>query len=369
MSPRRRPGFTLVELLVVIAIIGTLVALLLPAVNAARERARQATCTDNLSNLAKAMVNVATNGKDEYPGWAQEQKIKSNNDTAYLALTWAGKLLPVLDQQTLWDQIVSNNNGLNFDYSRPPRLDIFICPSDVAVDPKQGILTYVVNSGVPDNTRQRSFPPGNAFPTDLKANGVCHDLRFNRGGEAVSTSDIKDGANTTLLLSENVQKQAEINGTPCNWLSPVQNQAVPSVDFNKLKLDGASAAARDSNYLPEYRYGMTWAVSDYSDPQAMLVPSPNEFQPFNRDTRPLANQINFDSSAFARPASEHPEIFLVAFCGGNTRAISQDIEFRVYQQLMTPNGQKAQAPDINLNPNQKNPWLIFMNPPLAESDY
>ena len=74
-SPRR--GFTLVELLVVIAIIGALVGLLLPAVNAARERARQLTCTNNLGQLAKAMTSMVTSGKNEYPGWMQLQRIPS----------------------------------------------------------------------------------------------------------------------------------------------------------------------------------------------------------------------------------------------------------------------------------------------------
>ena len=72
-----RRGFTLVELLVVIAIIGTLVGLLLPAVNAARERARQLTCSNNLGQLAKATFSYATNGKGVFPGWTQLQKLSS----------------------------------------------------------------------------------------------------------------------------------------------------------------------------------------------------------------------------------------------------------------------------------------------------
>ncbi|MCA9233722.1 MAG: DUF1559 domain-containing protein, partial [Planctomycetales bacterium] len=104
---RRRNGFTLVELLVVIAIIGVLVALLLPAIQAARESARTATCKNQLKQIMLGVLNYE-NTMGQFPNGAKIPNPKkgigqSPNEGAMLS--WHVRILPYIEQQAVYDLI------------------------------------------------------------------------------------------------------------------------------------------------------------------------------------------------------------------------------------------------------------------------
>ncbi len=133
MRTDKRRAFTLVELLVVIAIIGILVALLLPAVQAAREAARRIQCSNNLSQLILAVQNYEVTYR-VYPSGTIDDKgpIKSLPNGYHH--NWLGRILPYLEETNVYSHI-DYGVGVYDDKNAPVRkvsLSVFRCPSDYA---------------------------------------------------------------------------------------------------------------------------------------------------------------------------------------------------------------------------------------------
>ncbi|HZZ26399.1 MAG TPA: DUF1559 domain-containing protein [Pirellulales bacterium] len=142
-TDRRLPitaGFTLVELLVVIAIIGILIALLLPAVQAAREAARRTQCTDNLKNMGLACLNYATAKRTLPPGKVYGTTTatgtcgsSTNADSFHNWYTnWALEILPFMEETGLYQRYrfdLPNLDGAN-DSVRKTMINVQSCPSD-----------------------------------------------------------------------------------------------------------------------------------------------------------------------------------------------------------------------------------------------
>ena len=107
---RRSAGFTLVELLVVIAIIGILVALLLPAIQAAREAARRSACSNNLKQITLALLSYHDIAKQFPRGAYTAEPGQARTEDG---LGWASKLLPQIEEQAVYDGIAHNQLPIN----------------------------------------------------------------------------------------------------------------------------------------------------------------------------------------------------------------------------------------------------------------
>ena len=147
MNRHERRGFTLVELLVVIAIIGILVALLLPAVQAAREAARRSQCNNNQKQIVLALHNYHDTYK-KFP--AASYCGVTGTSTIGHCHTWIESLFPFIEQQQLFDQIdfnVANHQGVNPSVLNNKIIDGLMCPSD----PDRGLYP---------NSREAGYTPG-----------------------------------------------------------------------------------------------------------------------------------------------------------------------------------------------------------------
>lgn len=144
-----RSGFTLVELLVVIAIIGTLVGMLLPAVQGAREAARRSACQNNMRQLGLAMHNYE-NARRHFPPSAQALTGTASGSP------WSGQalILPYMEGDTLFKNIDftqaysgTNNNAFNTSVAKT-RVDVLVCSSDPKATPTADGKHYPLNYGL-----------------------------------------------------------------------------------------------------------------------------------------------------------------------------------------------------------------------------
>jgi len=186
----------------------------------------------------------------------------------------------------------------------------------------------VANAGAWDwnGTRFSSDNSGIAsdFVGDAKENGLFHNMSVNGNNVKTRLAGIRDGASTTLMLGENNHKNSAYT-----WLgvSPLQ--------------------------AGEQHFGMVWVVD------------PNGQERFSQEGSgdPFASNAE-EGPFYARPASNHPAgVFNVIFADGHGLSIQPDIDYLVYQQLMTPNGRKC------VDPRGEDTSYYQLAAPISEADY
>ncbi len=267
-------GFTLVELLVVITIIGILIALLLPAVQAAREAARRMQCANNLKQIALALHNYESS-RGELPFGAAWNYTRTG--------TWASFILPELEQQNVFDQIDFDSYMGDSQNAEAVKVVIpaFICPSSarsgdpimtgrahVPWNPSAASgLWYVGNMGPTVYDFCRDFcPDTNIGPNNYccqgcnfgtESGGFCRDAGLKgiaafsgmiaRSHAGVPFMAVRDGLSNTLMIGETLPEHCRYNCVYCTNF-PVAGTNVPLNLMEKTNQDGTTGTPAESAY-------------------------------------------------------------------------------------------------------------------------
>jgi prepilin-type N-terminal cleavage/methylation domain-containing protein/prepilin-type processing-associated H-X9-DG protein len=306
-NERPTRGFTLIELLVVIAIIAVLVGLLLPAVQAAREAARRAQCTNNLKQIGLAMHGYHSTVGVFPPGYLSATPNNSSDPEAPElgpGWAWGTLLLGQLEQSALY-------NAANFSLPithgacqtvRTAGLRVFLCPSSV------GTGAAIFKSGSP--------PPGAVVPTDVSPGQYVAsagqfevaDSPANNNGifyrnSRIGMQDITDGSSLTLMVGERSRNIAD-----STWVG-----AIP----------GAQVCTKP-----------TWRVQDCEPSNVMVLghtgPSPGGQQ--------WVDTPNYKGAGADDFWSLHPGGCEFLFCDGSVRFLKESINPRIFSQLSTRAG-------------------------------
>jgi prepilin-type processing-associated H-X9-DG protein len=243
-------------------------------------------------------------------------------------------------------------------------IDVFVCPADTDAtsDVELPALTYSANTGGWDRNaggnclRINPTPPGVGDTTD---NGIFLNLAaYARPTPTpvkppeMRISKIRDGASTTIMLSENVNK----------YYDPIGNSAT-SPFFTWL---GGADNGGEPEFGTEQQLGFVWVVNENPMPGTDIV---NQ-ERINRDS---GDMPDWDPTLteFARPASNHSGGVNVVYADGHTGFVREDIDYTVYQRLLTTNSKKCVDPvDWSDNLAIGEPIDIFRKAPvLTESDY
>jgi prepilin-type N-terminal cleavage/methylation domain-containing protein/prepilin-type processing-associated H-X9-DG protein len=312
-------GFTLVELLVVIAIIGVLVALLLPAVQAARESARRVQCANNLHQVGVAMQTYHESKKKLPPG----------NRTAWFG-TWQVEILPFLEQRPLADIYTHHpETGVYFDpvyqydkldLSRTPpirnlevvktRIATLTCPSDEPQADSRGVThhNYVANYGNTNHVGWDYLAPSNpAYVKYLGSPFVGDDWNVKHQ-RVTKFREITDGLSNTLLASETIQgRSGDLRGlTWWGWAAGFETFAVPNATEPDTMQQASSCNALDIN-------------------------------------NPPCNGQSAGNLFKAAARSRHPGGVNVAMCDSSVRFVSNDVDLAAWRAASTTQGEEAFA--------------------------
>ncbi len=351
--PQRR-GFTLIELLVVISIIATLAALILPAVQNARETARRTECQSNLRNVGIAVQAYTTSKRGQLPYLVTDVTVaKFNINYGSLAspnpqgTPWSIQLLPYLEQSTLYDRLRLTANDTSIATANQTdallgnvSIKVYNCPSDQNTG--NGSMSYAANAGyirsdywtsatdqdhrIDTYDYQFDVP---AFGTDDKQVTSGTGVFWREIGNGGYTSNLDqisaaDGTSQTVLLAENTNIARYTTGGGSGGFASFYTGNV-AIGTSIPAPAGVVASNATAN-------GVSVAAGGKVNALALAADAVAAGCKINADLN------NSTDGSKPRPSSLHPGAVNMAFADGSCKVVSQDIDEGVYARLLTPFG-------------------------------
>jgi prepilin-type N-terminal cleavage/methylation domain-containing protein len=326
---RNSRGFTLVELLVVIAIVGVLVALLLPAIQAARESARRSQCSNNLHQIGVGMINFHDSKKHFPPGQWKPAGVQERG-----ALAWSAWFLPYIEEQSLYDLM-----DFKRDMRQPPNwkadltgpvntiISTYICPSTARHqshrDDQHRLIDFN-NNGIYDSSGEgmacidymgisgphfdlinpvtgMAYGDNRGILLNLASGPLCWGSTPDCYSKTIPIKKITDGTSHTIVVGECSGRGVEDN-----------NGDLPGADTGKL--DGAWASYNNLGRIQ---------LNVESHGHSAINPPP---------------EVNWREEEFF---SDHPGGALVLMCDGSVHFLREETHYRVYYALCSRDGEEV----------------------------
>ncbi len=294
-------AFTLVELLVVIAIIGILIALLLPAVQAAREAARRSQCTNNLKQLGLAMHNYHDTFKVFPPGYLNSASMSTCKRDC-----WMQRILPFIEQSAMQDAYKAQDPVWIMDTDedvKDAQLAALMCPSDGS-KPAFGGSGGLRNGGY-------GFQGNYVMCTGDQIMDPTAELRgITYHASSSNFASITDGTSNTLLASEAVRRSNATNG----WGEP-----------------------------GGYWGGARWGAYGFTTLEPPNTSAPDQIYQCKNTSWPNAPCTSIGGTNDARnyARSYHPGGVNVALADASVQFLSDTVELETYQAMSTRNQREA----------------------------